>query len=240
MLDKLVLVGPSSDVGNFDSEFFQDKRKKGFKILSFADSLLHLEKIDIAPEFWSFVDPFCLKRYYRRFNNNFYKNITLVTPDLYSEKFSNFFKAGYTCNNLKRDPKAFEEISSLDFSLFFNQHIKLDYKIINYSNSIDNRYNFSDILYLIQRKGKNQCKFTHNLIPLLLYHFKELKEIVCIGFGHYNLSRYIENGNKRGYEEFKQSFNIIKELVKTNIKRRNIKITFEGQDSLFKQLVDNE
>jgi len=240
MVDKLVLVGPSSDVGNFDSEFFQDKRKKGFEIMSFADSLLYLEKINITPEFWTFVDPFSLKRYYRRFNNSFYKNITLITPDLYSNKFNNFFKAGYTCNSLKKDPKIFEEITSLDFSLFFDQHIKLDYKIINYSNSIDNKYNFSDNLYIIQRKGKNQCKFTHTLIPLLLYHFKELKEIVCIGFGHYNLSRYIENGNKKGYEEYKQSFHIVKELVKSNIKTRNIKITFEGQDSFFKQLIDNE
>ena len=44
MIEKLVLTGPSSDIGNFDSEFFLEKRKKGFKVLSFADSLLHLEK----------------------------------------------------------------------------------------------------------------------------------------------------------------------------------------------------
>ena len=61
--EKILLVGPSSDIKNFNKDYFLKAKEDKFLILSYSDSLRHFLNIKFYPDFWSFIDPFTITRY---------------------------------------------------------------------------------------------------------------------------------------------------------------------------------
>ena len=238
--DKILLVGTSADTNNFDKNYFEQAREDGYRIFSYADSLLHLESMNFMPDYWTFVDPLCLSRFYDRFENEYFSQIELITPNLYSNKFKNFFKVGYTCGKLRKQKKIYDRILSMNLSSYFKKHTVLDYNVVRYSENIPHEYDMRSQLYLFHRTTGNQCKFSHNILPLVFFHFNDCKHIKSIGFGHYDIGRNRDSNLKDGYKDYKISFEVIKDVVKANIEQNDIDLEFDGKKSHFECLITKE
>ena len=97
--------------------------------------------------------------------------------------------------------------------------------------------NFRDNYCMLKNPGYNFCKLSFIILPLILNHFKNLKELKIIGFGHYSVGRYYyNNSNNRGYNEFKDSYKKIKPILQNSLKENNIKVSFDGSESFYKEL----
>lgn len=230
--EKILLVGPSSDIKNFNKDYFLKAKEDEFLIVSYSDSLRHFLNIKFYPDFWSFIDPFTITRYFKEIKQHELKSISLLINNLYENKFKNFYEAGFTCNALKKT-SVFDEIEKLNFDSFFNKVHRLKYNIVHYSDNIPNDLDLysSNYLFVSAKKDTNICKFSHYLIPMTLFFFKNVKHLRILGFGQYDVGRFIDNKNKLGYKECVKSFNIIENLLKRNLKY--IKVEFEGKKSYF-------
>jgi hypothetical protein len=234
-MKKILVVGPSNDINNFSKNDFINYKTKGYTIFSYSDSLDFFIKNNITPDYFSFLDPYTLTHYLDTFNKGFCKNTTLLTADIYKNALKGFFNLKYTCNRLKNNTILYNNVLNLDFNQIFKKHIIKKYIKTNYNNFIN--CNFKTEYSLLINPGYNFCKFSYILLPLLLNHFQNLEEIKIIGFGHYSVGRYYySNTNNKGYEEFKDSYNQIKIPLKKTLIKNNIKISFDGKESYFKEL----
>ena len=234
--EKILLVGPSSDIKNFNKDYFLKAKEDKFLILSYSDSLRHFLNIKFYPDFWSFIDPFTITRYLKEIKEHEVKNTSLLINNLYKNKFKNFYDAGLTCNALKKTSVC-GEVEKLNFDLFFNEVYRLEYKIIQYSENIPDDLDLrnSNYLFIPKKKNLNICKFSHYVLPMIFYFFKNVKEIKIIGFGQYDASRFICSKNKKGYNDYIKTFYIIKNLILKNLSTK-IKLSFDGAPSFFKEL----
>ena len=238
--EKILLIGPSSDTKNFNKDYFLKAREDKFLILSYCDSLKHFLNIEFYPDYWSFIDPNCVSRYLKEIKKNQLKNTYLLATDMYANGFEKFYQYGLSCSKLKKKPSLYKEVKSLNFIDFFKKSFLLDHKIIKYKGEINEMFNFRDHAFLLRPSNykQNFCKFSHHIIPMMLYFFKNIQHLRVLGFGQYNKGRLLSSKNKGGYEEYIQSFDKVVNLLKYNLK--NIKIEFEGEKSYFSQLITNE
>lgn len=244
MIDKVLILGTSSDLNQFNTGYFLQKKSEGYKIFAYSDSIMYLERIGISPDYWSFLDPNCLRRYYDRLGSDFFKDVHLVVPDLFDNRFQNFYKEEFSTKVLEKDEVAYKTVSSLNLSSYFTKYTKLPYKVVKYvmpkngkyklSTSFDLRENY----FLFKREDNNFCKFTHILLPLLVYYFKELKHILSIGFGHYDLPRYCDQNNTKGYDMFKMTFGVAEDMIKANLNKYGIELAFDGSPSFYNSLTN--
>ena len=232
--EKILIVGPSNDVGNFSKEDLMDYKTKGYVILSYSDSLLYFIKNKIKPDYYSFIDPFTLSHYLDTFNTDFCKNTILLTADIYNNSFERFFDLGLTCNSLKNNKDLYNRVLKLNPNKIFKNHITKKYKKTDYKNFINKDYKIE--YHMFQNPGHNFCKLSYILLPLIINHFQNLKEIKTIGFGHYSVGRYYNSTNSTGYNEFKDSYTQIKNPLKNLLNKYNIKISFDGSESYYKEL----
>ena len=237
-MEKILLVGPSNDLATFSKENFISYKNQGYSILSYSDSLDYFIKNKIEPDYYSFIDPSTLIHYLNTFDTDFCKNTILLTADIYGNSFEKFLDLGYTCNKLiKRKKKLKNKVLELDFNKTFKNYIAKDYKKTDHKDFLKKDYKIE--YYMCKHPGFNLCKFSYMLLPLVINHFQDLKEIKAIGFGHYSIGRYYTGeyrDNKRGYDSFKSSYNLIKKPLKEILKKYNIKISFDGAESYFKEL----
>lgn len=244
MIDKILIVGTSSDLNQFDIDYFLQKKSEGYRIFSYSDSIMYLERIGISPDYWSFIDPNCLRRYYDRLESDFFKDVHLVVPNLFDNRLRNFYKEEFSTKVLEKDEVAYRTVLSLNLSSYFTKYTKLPYKVVKYvmpkngkyklSTSFDLRENY----YLFKRDGENFCKFTHTVLPLLIYYFKEVRHILSIGFGHYSLPRYCDKNNRKGYFEYRETYTVAEDMLKANLNKYGIEITFDGAPSFFNSLTN--
>lgn len=119
VVDKILLVGPSSDIKKYNAEFFKQQKSEGYYILSYSGSIEHFKSINYAPDFWTFSDPttwnkeFVAWKGYRSGNNDTYtvprsyltkenmisfiENTSLIFLDMYED-----FKAlGFSSTSAK-------------------------------------------------------------------------------------------------------------------------------------------
>tara|TARA_S200002703_G_scaffold22999_1_gene19755 strand:- start:13122 stop:13850 length:729 start_codon:yes stop_codon:yes gene_type:complete len=241
MNDKILLIGPSNDIRNFSKEDILEYKDKGYTIFSYSDSLDFFIRNKITPDYFTFLDPFTLSHYLNDFNTFNFKNTILITPDIYSNSFSNFFSLGYTCNKLKKDENLYSNVKKLNFDQIFNEHITKKYTRLDLNDFINKDY--KETYYFPTNPKTNLCKYSYILIPLILNHFQDLKEIKSIGFGHFSQGRYYYTnpGKKQhtgdGYKEYKTTYNQIKKNIKNLLNKHNIKMSFDGTESHFKELI---
>ena len=63
MIDKVLLVGPSNDINNFNRENILMYKSEGFIIFSYSDSLKFFIENNLTPDYFTFLDPFSISHY---------------------------------------------------------------------------------------------------------------------------------------------------------------------------------
>ena len=257
---KILLVGPSPDLKNFDKKYLSEQKQQGYTLFSFGDSIKWFKETQDTPaDFYSFVDPNSINNQWNILNSDFIKrNTTLLVPDLYSNQLSNFFKLKYSCRRLAAySPSRYNEILRINYNKMFKKYKPIQFVVVeNLINGFT--LNLKDYFWLSlpenedcryrgpQDKNKepfrrNFCKFSYVLLPLIIYSFKDsLKEIKIIGFGHYDKNRAYGNIFGKGdYHEFKSTYLLLKSYLINQIKINNIKISFDGSPSYYHELTNN-
>jgi len=229
---KVLLVGSSKEIGNYGSEFFEKAKDDGFKILSFANSIALFRKIGVKPDYFSFVDPWTIGYLIDFFEKDSFLNSTdLLIPNLFDNKFENFYKFGLTSSNLTSNPELLSRVQSLKFFDNFKNVFNYSAKCLDLREKVETRGSeFIRNLNVFSGFGTtNTDKLTAFLIPLVLYHFKYLKEIRTIGFGDFHTERFFSDrkGHMGGYQEFFDTFVRIMPIFKKYFEEKDIKISFE-------------
>jgi len=241
MVDKLVLVGPSADVKNFNRQYFLDKKSEGYKILCYGDVALYLKSIDIYPDNFMFADPNTLSNIMGLIKSGFFSQTNIIHADFYGNDLQDFFRLGYTCNSLKSKKSQYNEVLSVlsNLSNFFRKNISLPYTFIKTppKGNIDVTFHDSLKLFSVTNRS-NMCKLSYFVFPTLFYYFNGVNEIKMIGFGHYNMSRATSN-SKRGYKEYINSFAFIKQSILTHLQNKGIILTLDGSPSTYDVLTTN-
>ena len=230
---KILLVGTSDDINNFDKEYFQTKKEEGYIICSYSNALDRFLEIDFIPDYWTFFDPFTVKYY--NLGDDFFRLVTLLIPNVFDNGLENFFKLGFKGGNIKRTPGLLHMLQNIDLGEFFSTYIKVPETGIPPSVHYTKVYD-SLPFKVPTSSDKNFCKFTFFFLPFIVDYFKSIDEIKVIGFGHYDLPRFGGGKSTRGYPEFVDSYLLIQNKVKAFLSDRNIKIRFEGRESLYKNL----
>ena len=213
-------------------------------MFAYSSSLLQLFRVGIKPDYFSFIDPYTIFLYSKIIDSGFLKDKTkLLICDLYSDDMKLFNEYKMTTSTFKNKyKKEFEEFKSLQFyNMFFettaHKPIETKSTILQDATRDDwtkefRHYNAtwhdSWATGTHRRKGYNTDKFAYHLLPLILYHFPNLKEIHSMGFGDFDVSRYTNTDviNISGYERYKQSLEPMLPTLNENLKRKNISIKF--------------
>jgi len=245
MIEKILLIGPSSDITNFNKEYLLKHKEENYKLFCYADVLNFFVTHGVQPDYFSFVDPNTLDNQYDSIKSGFCKNTTIITPNIYHNKLSKFFKIGYTCNhlqkvgNFKRVLKLLSEICETP-NLHFKQYDDKEFNLSKVDINILKSLNFKETYTLFQGdRSTNRCKLSYVIFPLILHHFSDIKEIKLIGFGHYNSPRSYLNtvkNNTKGYSEYKTTYQIIKPFLQDFFRKNNIKVHFDGAKSYYDEL----
>jgi len=245
---KLLIVGVSDDVLNFDKKFFETKKLEGYKILAYSNGIDYLLKINAPFDYYSFIDPNSLKM---SILDNLGKydlsDKIVITANLYNaeKEFSNYFATGYTCFKLKkRDPINWKRVIQFMPKLdsVFKKHCKLDYKVLD--GTLKEYVDFSETCYIVRFGWQKELdKFSSFVLPLTFKAFPNATEIDVIGFGQFNSERYYTknkiniDGNlglsKHEKQNYIKTFNIFKDILREYILQKNIKLKFIGQPSIF-------
>lgn len=264
---KILLVGPSSDLKNFDKKYLSEQKQQGYTLFSFGDSIKWFKETQDTPaDFYSFADPNTLNNQWDILNSDFVKeNTTLLVPDLYDNQLSNFYKLKYSCKWLsKSHPERYNEILDADYNEIFKTYKPIQYTVVeNLAEGFT--LNLKDHFWLSLPENKkcrynkhnknkppfrkNFCKLSYIVLPLIIHSFKKnltyeksLKEIKIIGFGHYDSNRLYVNPRfkgKEGYGEFISTYKSFKSYLINQIKINNIKISFDGKPSYYHELTNN-
>jgi len=238
LIDKLFVVGPSRDIENFDQSFFDSIKKQGFKIFCYGDAALYLHKIKVKPDIFCFFDPTTLSHLYKIIEEGFFKESYLLVFDMYSNKCKRFHQVGNS-SSLLRNPLEANKFFLIEESLniYFKKYLKIPFKI-KHQIRIRDLFSKFPFRYKHSRSERNllNCKFSFVVLPLIFFCFKKIKIINIIGFGHYDLSRYISIANRKGYNTYQLSYNKYKKVLIEYIKEKNIKLKFLGRESFYKDL----
>ena len=240
---KILLVGPSSRVRNFDHNYFKKKKEENYKIVSYSASIKYFKEINFKPDYFSFLDPYTIAVDIDSYEkDSFLNNINLLVADFYEDNFEKFYNCGLTCGRLLKNKSLTRRVQNLDFNNIFNNVHKYDVNSVNMGNNNfesykwSNEYEFGKNAIFFSSYGRfNTDKFSCFLLPLVLYHFKNIDSITCVGFGDLDVERCFPDPlqpDKKmiGYEEFKYSFNLLWPIIKDYLKCNKIDIIFENEN----------
>ena len=227
---KILLVGPGASTSNYKIDFFQEKRKQGYKILCYTGAINHFKTINFSPDFFSFIDPFTIGK-----DIEFFENSSLLSPthlliaDLYENNFDKFYKSSLTCDSLQTNKDRYNRVTSLKFFSSFKGVFAIEMEtLFNEIKDVD--VDFSSKFFLLRLTKQNIDKFTCFLMPLVLFFFKNLKEIKTIGFGNFDEARL--DGSKLGYAEYIESTKKTSPMINKELKKRSINFSCE-KESIF-------
>ena len=240
-VSKLLVVGTSSSIKKYNKDYLEEKRNKGYKVISYSgNSLVYLYDIGFKPDFFVFFDPYAYVMGIENMGDdksNWLKDTTYLGYDFCC--FENLLQTNEHLNGSK----------SFGFTDFLSNSRSVDlYKrnppqdvfkdcvfdtpiTVNYDN-IKN-LNLSNNLYMIRNYSNELDKLTYYLIPLIFYFFKNLERIKFLGFGTFSENRY--RGGKGSYSEYIKAYDkIIPQLNETKI---NTKVCISLEDgSYFKRV----
>jgi len=241
---RVLLLGPGESSSRFNTG---DLGK--ITTISFSGNIDWLAENNVHTDYWTFFDPnstlYVLNniesgKYPKEWINKLKKNTTLLcnkfigTDDFYDNGFT-------TSRGSQWNREVFGEqiLPKLSNDIFAGIE-KVDQQVNQ--NTYDSYYKDPSKCPLVVHTGfdpqgrkLNTDKFICFILPLVLTHFTELREIYSVGFGDYDDVR-INTGTKEGYESFKISYNMMKEKTKDLLKHRGVSIKFINKDSYFKEL----
>lgn len=234
--EKILLLGPSGKIKNLSEDKLMKYKEEGFSVFSYTDSIFHLKEIGVPPDYFSFLDPYTIGRkidFYE--TDKFVSNTNLIMFDLYGDNLKNFYDFGFTCNSFIRVYRhLYDRFVSFNFEKNFKSAIKINSKCVNITDEKfkDSVFDYKEDSYIFSSFGSiNVDKFSCMIIPLIVNYFSDLKEIRCIGFGDFSVGRFYNN-RSNGYEEFIKNFHTMKKHILHNLRKYDIKISFE-QDNYF-------
>lgn len=238
--EKILLVGPSGKIRKLTKESAKEYKSKGYKIFSYTDSIFHLQDIGIKPDYFSFLDPYTIGRkidFYEK--HDFISETDLLIPDIFSNNLKKFYDFGFTCNSFKRVYKhLYDRFLSFEYEKSFNTTVKKEVVCVDLNSKqfSQESFDYKEQYYIFSSYGKiNIDKFSCMIIPMVINHFKALKEIRCIGFGDLTTGRFYNN-RANGCPEFAENFKTMKEKTLYNLNKHNIKISFEEENHFSKEL----
>ena len=269
VVDKILLVGPSSDIKKYNAEFFKQQKDEGYYILSYSGSIEHFKNINYAPDFWTFSDPttwnkeFVAWKGYRSGNNDVYsvprpyltkENMTSFienTSLIFLDMYENFKAFGFSSSSAKflypdKDHTVYPTWDKLfahcyskpvDKSMICTPekflygegwHLWRD-RLMVYQG--DKKFAHRNVRYTID-------KFSSFLLPTVINYCNNLRDIRVLGFGDFNTGRINnqEESNKMGFYHYLRSFVLMLDIVKLNLKRYKIKLSFLSDESIYKWL----
>ena len=238
--DTLYLIGPGSSIFDFDSNQLGDT-----PTLTFSGTLDWFYNNNIYPTYWCFIDPYTvvvlidsiLKSPEKtKWAEGLKDNTTLLYNHF--QGTSEFYSEGLTTSQgLRWCVDQFGDIIFPSFKTLFKEAKSLYTKVA----TEDYKLLFGDLgCPLIKHPTpENTDKFTSYVLPLSIYYFTKLKNIISVGFGDYNQPRAYTS-NSAGYEGFLKSYNILKPLVKEVLEKKKIDITFINKDSYYRHLANEQ
>lgn len=239
---KLLLLGTSADIMQFDKDFFLQKKDEGYKILCFSNSITYLNSLGMSPNYFTYIDPNTVIEIKNQVADiELFNRTTSIIPNIFDDELKIFRQLRFgsaVCRSQERF-SAFNEVYRNNISP--NAILIDDFNItpINYSGELD----FKSTFYIF-RWHLNNDKFSCYLLPLIFYVFKKLKTINCIGFGQFEMHRYrsisnskCENRDKKDYKGYIESFKLMEKKLKKHLTDREISITFLGEKSLYESLL---
>ena len=193
------MVGPTRKIQDYNVDYFYTARQQEYKIITWSGGINLFRDIGFAPDYYSFLDPLSMMWYdeISVFKNSVInENTSLILADIYDNIFtdedkSEYYKLGYTCDKAKKKSsflkKEFEEQIK-------NNNFKKTIKIKPNNIPIDSVNSFIDFkksFHILTDFGNDTDKLTSFLIPIVLYYFKNITEIKCLGFGDINRNKTI-------------------------------------------------
>jgi len=242
MMNKILLVGPSKKLKSFNLEFFEDCKKEGYSIISYSDSIGRLKEIEYKPDYHCFIDPATIRGPSEE--HPFLEDVDLLVADVFgqhpelSSYFNNFnrvFKYPVDeyppVNAIESTPKPHGSSLTLSFGAPLEIEVTKDED--KHIDFYEKYYMFQPTFILSSHSMKrlNTDKFSCYLLPLVLFHFKNLKKIDCIGFGDFDVDRGWGSQRSDGYEDYKETFDIVVPYFKNFFEKNNIEINFLGDTS---------
>jgi len=157
---KVLLVGPSYKIADYGIDYFESKRREGYKILSYTGSILYFREIGFAPDYFSWIDPTsALSQAWRAIteSGDFVKNTDMLTADLFRDNASLYEKYGMS-TKLYRPQENFRKITE-ELPKFFNKchwhKVRLVDMSENYPRLLRLREKYEHLLKTRPRKARD-------------------------------------------------------------------------------------
>jgi len=230
----IYIVGPGSSIKDLDKDFFNSQTT-----LVFSGNLLYFNEHNIAPNYWTFLDPYTLTHLYTNYKNGVYTEdfltqlktkTTLLYDDIQCS--SKFYTNGYTTS--------FGEGWMMD--IFTNEIFPAVKELFKETVRLESetRYEYfgelTDKHIIVQHANPNWNpeKFCAYLLPLVWHYFPEVKDIHTIGFGDFNSARYADTNNVvDDYYAMKLSFDWLQPQVLNILNKLNINVHFHNPNSYY-------
>ena len=238
-MTNLLLVGPSQKIREHSKDYFVEFKNKDYKIISYSGSLFYLKDIGFIPDYFCFIDPFTLSNNFFRneilTQKEFTKEIKVLHYNLYEEELKLFKDFKFTSSKFETIRYKTKFINKI-LNNYFNgseSHIPQIKSIFNLKNEL---IDFCNTCYVFSGEQKiNIDKFFGALMPLALFHFKDVKNVECVGFGDFDVSRY-DTGKDGDYDHYMESSKHIAPLLKRYLKEKEININFTNTNFFSKLL----
>lgn len=227
-MKKLLLIGPGSSIAGFTPS------TDNYIILSFAGTFDWFINNDIAPDYWTFLDPNSVVSLQDKLNGTFLTKVKSKTTLIYNDFQGSymFYKKGFsTSRGLAWNNGIFGKEIFPKFKGKFKNTIQLSSKV--HINKL--LINGSSHCIISHGRRPNPCKFSCFILPMIFHLFPQEKNIDVIGFGDYYTPRAYSNSTA-DYFQYIQSFNIIHPQIKKYLEENNININFLNKDSYYKKL----
>jgi len=238
---KILLIGPKTET--LDAGLFDD-----YATIVFSQAIVHLLEKGMRPDYWAFIDPtafFMARTKMIKKNLALDSNTKLLLADIYT-KYQEFAPGRYAFGSDQLADSFTTRSNMYEFSQLYPRYNYelLDSDIVNVNigqkhlDNVDFSRNMIIFRHGVTPNAHNTDKFSCFLLPMVLHAFKNVKEILCLGFGEFDRPNpaHPETGF-RGYEEYKRSFDTVMPLIKREIDKRAIKISFvEGDKSYYNKL----
>lgn len=230
---KLLLTGTSSDLKAFDEQFFLEKRKEGYQIFSFSDSIVYLDALGISSDYFTYIDPhtiFTIK--YMVSDISFLNDVTSIIPNIFDNDLEIFKRVGFT-SPVCRIQNELDVFNTIYKNNIVPNAVLID-PVIRYIDD-EAEIDFKSNFHMFNHQYLNIDKFSCYLLPLIFYMFKELESVACVGFGHFEMKR-LTNDDTTDYSHYIHTFQSMEETIKKHLAATKIDIAFIGEKSLFESL----
>ena len=160
---KVLLVGPSYKIADYDLDYFENKRREGYKILSYTGSILYFREIGFAPDYFSWFDPTSVELQPWRIltdDKGFFKNTDMLVADLYRNA-TKTHKKDRLYPLLYRPQETFRKITE-ELPKFFNKchwhKVRVINKFENYPQLLRLEEKYEHLLKTRPRKARELQK----------------------------------------------------------------------------------